>query len=69
MTMEKSKILISLEEMLLTHIDDYRFDHRINSRSEAIRQLIETGLEAAGSSTARTNKKDAFKSPMKGKGK
>lgn len=34
-----------MEEDLLKRIDDYRFDNRINSRSEAIRRLIEEGLK------------------------
>jgi len=69
MTIEKAKILITLDDTLLTHIDDYRFDNRINSRSEAIRRLIESGLETSGSSNTKTNKKDAPQSPAKGKGK
>lgn len=32
-------------------IDDYRFDKRIGTRAEAIRKLIEKGLEAAGKET------------------
>jgi metal-responsive CopG/Arc/MetJ family transcriptional regulator len=44
MPTEKPKILITLESNLITRIDDYRFENRINSRSEAIRQLIEAGL-------------------------
>ena len=44
MPTEKPKILITLESNLITRIDDFRFDNRINSRSEAIRQLIEAGL-------------------------
>jgi metal-responsive CopG/Arc/MetJ family transcriptional regulator len=67
MTLEKAKILITLEDTLLTHIDDYRFDNRINSRSEAIRRLIESGLQASGTSNTKTNKKDALKLPPKGK--
>ncbi len=47
MPTEKPKILITLESNLITRIDDYRFDNRINSRSEAIRQLIEAGLVAS----------------------
>lgn len=69
MTMEKAKILITLEDTLLTHIDDYRFDNRINSRSEAIRRLIESGLQTSGTFNTKTNKKDALKLPAKGKAK
>jgi metal-responsive CopG/Arc/MetJ family transcriptional regulator len=69
MTMEKAKILITLEDTLLTHIDDYRFDNRINSRSEAIRRLIESGLETSGTANANIHKKNAPKLSAKGKGK
>lgn len=34
-----------MESDLLKRIDDFRFDNRINSRSEAIRKLIESGLK------------------------
>jgi metal-responsive CopG/Arc/MetJ family transcriptional regulator len=34
-----------MTEDLLKRIDDYRFENRINSRSEAIRRLIEEGLK------------------------
>lgn len=33
-----------MEDDLIKRVDDYRFENRINSRSEAIRQLIEAGL-------------------------
>ena len=45
MPTEKPKILITLEDSLLTRIDDFRFGNRINSRSEAIRRLIEEALK------------------------
>jgi len=44
MPTEKPKILITLDNDLLTKIDNFRFGNRINSRSEAIRILIEKGL-------------------------
>jgi len=44
MPTDKPKIIFVMEEVLLKRIDDYRFENRINSRSEAIRQLIEAGL-------------------------
>jgi metal-responsive CopG/Arc/MetJ family transcriptional regulator len=44
MPTEKPKLIIVMESDLLKRIDDFRFDNRINSRSEAIRQLIEAGL-------------------------
>jgi metal-responsive CopG/Arc/MetJ family transcriptional regulator len=48
MPTEKPKILITLDDDLLTRIDDFRFGNRINSRSEAIRRLIEEALSKYG---------------------
>jgi metal-responsive CopG/Arc/MetJ family transcriptional regulator len=44
MTTQKPQVLLTLNDELLKQIEDFRFEKRINSRSEAIRQLIETGL-------------------------
>jgi metal-responsive CopG/Arc/MetJ family transcriptional regulator len=44
MPTSKPKKLITLEDSLLTRIDDFRFENRINSQSAAIRILIEAGL-------------------------
>lgn len=41
------KKLIGLTDRQVQEIADYRFEKRISSESEAIRQLIELGLEAA----------------------
>jgi len=56
MPTDKPKILMTLEEDLLTRIDDYRFENRINSRSEAIRRLIEEGLKASDPAKQKTEK-------------
>ena len=45
MPSNKPKILFVMEKELLKRIDDFRFDNRINSRSEAVRKLIEAGLK------------------------
>jgi len=45
MPTEKPKILITFDDDLLKRIDDYRFENRINSRSEAIRRLLEEALK------------------------
>jgi metal-responsive CopG/Arc/MetJ family transcriptional regulator len=45
MPSEKPRIIFVLEEVLLKRIDDFRFDSRINTRSEAIRRLIEESLK------------------------
>lgn len=44
MTTDKPKLLFVIPQELLDRIDDFRFENRINSRAEAIRQLIEAGL-------------------------
>ena len=46
MTTTKPKILITLDDDLLRRIEDFRYESRIPSRSEAIRHLIENGLRA-----------------------
>ncbi len=45
MPTEKPKIILVMEDDLLRRIDDFRFENRINSRSEAVRRLIEEGLK------------------------
>lgn len=39
-----NQVLLSLPSELLKKIEDYQFENRIKSRSEAIRQLIKKGL-------------------------
>jgi len=53
MTTEKPKIILVMDDDLIRRIDDFRFDNRAPSRSEAIRQLIELGLKAAKKSPAK----------------
>jgi len=53
MPSEKPKILFVIDRELLEKLRDYRFENRINSMSEAIRQLLEIGLAAAGKKGAR----------------
>lgn len=38
--------LVSLPKEVAKEIEDYRFENRIKTESEAIRQLIKIGLEA-----------------------
>lgn len=40
-----AQLLLTLPKELLKKIEDYQFDNRIPSRSEAIRNLIEKGLD------------------------
>jgi metal-responsive CopG/Arc/MetJ family transcriptional regulator len=44
MPTEKPRLLLTIDENLLERIDDFRFNNRINTRSEAIRRLIEEAL-------------------------
>ncbi len=59
MPTEKPKIIFVMEEDLLKRIDDFRFDNRINSRSEAIRRLIEEGLKASDPPKSKDRRKNA----------
>jgi len=45
MPTEKPVINFAVDEDFLRRIDDFRFDNRINTRSETIRRLIEESLE------------------------
>lgn len=44
MPTEKPKILFVADEKLVQRINDYRFTERIESKSEAIRRLLEEAL-------------------------
>jgi metal-responsive CopG/Arc/MetJ family transcriptional regulator len=44
MSTEKPKIIFVADEKLIERLDDFRFGNRVNSRSEAIRILLEKGL-------------------------
>ena len=45
MPTEKPRFCITVDEELLKEIDDYRFENRYNSRSQATLDLIRLGLE------------------------
>ena len=45
MRSEIQKVLFSATKDLLRRIDDFRFANRINSRSEAMRRLLEEALK------------------------
>lgn len=53
--MEKKdqKLLLMISQELLDKIDDYRFKNRINSKAEAVRQLIEKALSTSKKETAK----------------
>lgn len=42
---KNTQVLLTISKKLLSKIEDYQFNNRIPSRSEAIRLLIEKGLE------------------------
>lgn len=45
MPTEKPKILFVADAELVERLDDYRYENRIPSRSEAIRRLLEEALK------------------------
>lgn len=45
MATKKTKILITLNDKIIESVDDYRYENRIPSRSEAIRRLLEEALK------------------------
>jgi metal-responsive CopG/Arc/MetJ family transcriptional regulator len=45
MSSEKPKVLLIVDDKLLKRIDDFRFSKRINTRSEAMRQLLDEALK------------------------
>lgn len=46
MPTQKPRFCITVDEETLKEIDDFRFDNRYNSRSQATLELIRLGLEA-----------------------
>ncbi|MDA3896773.1 MAG: ribbon-helix-helix domain-containing protein [Desulfobacteraceae bacterium] len=49
MPSKKPKLLLVIDEELLQKVDDYRFENRISSRAEAVRQLMKRGLKTSKS--------------------
>lgn len=45
MPTEKPILTFAVDEELLERINDFRFDNRIETKSEAIRILVERGLK------------------------
>lgn len=41
------RVITPMPPSLVKRIDDYRFQHRVPSRAEAIRSLLEKGLSLA----------------------
>lgn len=46
MPTEKPRYCITVDKEMLKEIDDFRFDNRYNSRSQATLELIRLGLQA-----------------------
>ena len=57
MPTEKPIINFVADDELLQRIDDFRFENRVNSRSEAIRCLIEKGLKSSDPPMQKSKKK------------
>jgi len=55
MPTEKPRFCITVSDTMLKQIDDYRFDKRINSRSQATVELIRLGLKALQEQQKSTN--------------
>ena len=45
MPTEKPKIIFVADNDLMERLDDFRFENRINTRSEAIRRLLNEALK------------------------
>ena len=45
MVTKKPQVLLTLNEKLLNRIEDFRYNNRVPTRSEAMRQLLEAGLD------------------------
>ncbi len=45
MASNDAKIIITLNKRLIEKVDDYRYENRIPSRSEAIRRLLDEALK------------------------
>lgn len=43
---KNTKVLVTISHDLLKKVEDYQFENRIKSRSEAMRELIQKGLES-----------------------
>lgn len=46
MSRRENRVPIMMSDAELEAVDDYRFQHRISTRSLAVRQLVQIALEA-----------------------
>ncbi len=58
MPTEKPRYCITVDNEMLKEIDDFRFDNRYNSRSQATLELIRIGLEALKEQEAKKTQKN-----------
>jgi len=57
MPTQKPRYCITVDENMLKEIDDFRFEHRYNSRSLATVELIRLGLEVLKTQTGSNSSK------------
>ena len=46
MATEKPRFTITMDEELLSEVDNFKFEHRIKNQSKAIVELVKMGMEA-----------------------
>lgn len=59
MATDRPRYTVSVDEELFKRIEDFRFEHRYNTRSEATVELIRLGLEALKQQEAENKKRNA----------
>ncbi len=65
MATDKPRYTVSVDNDLFQQIEDFRFEHRFQTRSEATVKLIRLGLEALKNEQAQLKKAQKNKSPRK----
>lgn len=58
MPTEKPRYTITMDEELLKQVDDFRFENRYATRTQATLELIRLGLEKLKNDQANTEKSD-----------
>lgn len=58
MSTDKTRYTVSVDDELFKQIEDFRFEHRYQTRSEATAELIRLGLEALFMEQGKNSKKD-----------
>lgn len=59
MATEKPRFTITMDEELLSDVDNFKFEHRIKNQSKAIVELVKMGMEALATQDAEAS--DALK--------